>query len=124
MNNNEDSITQQRNESKSVECPVGKTWSANEPQPCLTSLVEGFLETIVGLLFSIRARSPWLTIREAERYVHAPHGVINKAIKDGELPAYQRSTNTVMLVDVEEVNKWIRDKWRIRYVDGHLRRAR
>lgn len=93
-------------------------------ESCIMRGFAEILEVVVALLFSIRARSPWLTVREAERYAHAPHGAINKAIRAGELPAYQRRPGTIMLVDVDEVNRWIRDAWRIRYVDGEPRRAK
>lgn len=124
MDNNDASIAQQRNEGGPVEHPTGSACPVEDSHSCPVSLLRRLLEAVVGLLFGIRARSPWLTICEAERYAHAPHGAINKAIKDGELPAYQRTSNTVMLVDVDEVNEWMHDKWKVRYVDGKLRRAR
>lgn len=83
------------------------------------------LEPLLSVVSDVRAhpQSPWLTVREAEKYARVGHGVISKAIKDGELPAYQRCTGSATLVDVKEVDRWIRNTWKIEYVDGKPRRT-
>ena len=52
--------------------------------------------------------SPWLTIREGERYAHVGDGVLRAAIKRGDVPAYKRSGGKGVIVHVNDLDAWIR----------------
>lgn len=83
---------------------------------CLWRLGEKIIEcldAIVALLFSIRTRSRWATVREAERYAHVSNGVVRDAVNNGELPAYRRSAKSTVIVDLDEIDVWIHTTWRI-----------
>lgn len=69
------------------------------------------LKSMSTLTINIKLPSPWLTVREAEDYARVPHGVISKAVKDGELPAYQRREGTTTVIAVTDIDDWIRNLW-------------
>ena len=52
--------------------------------------------------------TPWLTIREGERYSHVGDGVLRAAIKRGEVPAYKRAGGKGVLVNMNDLDEWIR----------------
>lgn len=79
----------------------------------LVEKVTECLDSIVALLFTLRTRSRWATVREAERYAHVSNGVVRDAVNNGELPAYRRSAKSVVLIDLDDIDKWIRATWRI-----------
>jgi hypothetical protein len=77
----------------------------------LASALVGTLNEIVANMFSMRTHSPWLTVKEAERYAHACHGTLAEAIRSGKLPAYQRTPRSPLIVNVRSVDEWIRSTW-------------
>ena len=74
-------------------------------------VLDNILRGYPSMVITLRPQSPWLTVREAEDYARVTHGVIAKAIKDGELPAYQRCKGAMMIVCVTDVDEWIRSAW-------------
>ena len=52
--------------------------------------------------------TPWLTIREGERYSHVGDGVLRAAIKRGEVPAYKREGGKGVIVHMHDLDAWIR----------------
>ena len=74
-------------------------------------VLDYILKNFPSMVINLKHQSPWLTIREAEDYARVTHGVLAKAIKDGELPAYQRCKGTMMIVSVTDVDEWIRTLW-------------
>lgn len=69
------------------------------------------LETIAAALIGLCMRSPWVTVREAEKYAHVSHGVVADAIRNGELPGYRRSPRSVILVNRRDIDEWISTVW-------------
>lgn len=53
----------------------------------------------------------WATIREAERHAHVTNGTIRAAIKRGEIKAYKRHGGKGALIDLRDVDEWIRNTW-------------
>lgn len=66
---------------------------------------------IAASLFHLRCRSPWLTVREAERYARVRHGVLREAVKKGEIESYRRPGSTATIVRAERVDEWIESTW-------------
>lgn len=52
--------------------------------------------------------TPWLSIREGERYCHVRDGTLRAAIKRGEVPAYKREGGKGVLVHTCDLDEWIR----------------
>ena len=74
-------------------------------------VLDNILRGYPSMVITLRPQSPWLTVREAEDYARVPHGVISKAVKDGELPAYQRREGTTTVIAVTDIDDWIRNLW-------------
>lgn len=81
------------------------------PVRTLLSKLVGVLEEIRALLFSLRTHSPWLTVKEAERYIHARHGELMRAIDAGELPSFRRTPRSPALVHARHIDTWIMKCW-------------
>ena len=71
----------------------------------------GLLNHMVDLFIQPALQSPWMGIEEAEHYAHVRHGVISKAIRNGELVAYQRAGIRGKIVHKDDVDRWIRECW-------------
>ena len=65
-----------------------------------------------------RCRSPWLTVREAERYCGVRHGTIGRAIAAGEIRCFRRGR--VTLVRARDVDGWIERFWDSLPTEGAL----
>lgn len=52
--------------------------------------------------------TPWLSIRDGERYCHVRDGTLRAAIKRGDVPAYKRSGGKGVLVHMSDLDAWIR----------------
>ena len=52
--------------------------------------------------------TPWLSIREGERYCHVRDGTLRAAIKRGDVPAYKRNGGKGVLVHMSDLDAWIR----------------
>lgn len=52
--------------------------------------------------------TPWLTIRDGERYCHVRDGILRAAIKRGDVPAYKRDGGKGVLVHMSDLDAWIR----------------
>ena len=52
--------------------------------------------------------SPWVSIRLAERHARVGDGVIRAAIMRGEIVAYQRKGGKGAVVNLNDVDEWIR----------------
>ena len=55
--------------------------------------------------------SPWTTIRKAERRVLVRDGTIRAAIERGELVAYRRKGGKGAIVNIHDVDDWVRNTW-------------
>lgn len=55
--------------------------------------------------------TPWATFREAERYARVGDGVIRAAAMRGEIPCYRREGGKGAIVNLYDVDEWIRTKW-------------
>lgn len=53
----------------------------------------------------------WRSIREAERHAHVSNGTIRAAVKRGEIKAYRRTGGKGALVDLRDVDAWIKSTW-------------
>lgn len=69
------------------------------------------LREVSQSLFSIRCRSPWLTVIEAERYCRVRRGVVREAVLAGEIEGYRRTTGSSIIVRVADVDHWIERTW-------------
>jgi hypothetical protein len=75
-------------------------------------VLEYLAENMPKIAGADRKQSPWLNIRQAEEYAHVRHGVIAKAIQDGQLVAYQMEKGSARVVDADDVDVWIRTYWK------------
>jgi hypothetical protein len=55
--------------------------------------------------------TPWATFREAERHARVGDGVIRAAAERGEIPAYRRKGGKGAIVNLNDVDEWIRSTW-------------
>ena len=81
------------------------------PLAYLVRAIADCLEAIVDLLFSIRTKSPWLTVREAERYAHMRHGDLRGPLESGTLRSFRRTPKSPVLINVNHINEWIDEYW-------------
>lgn len=52
--------------------------------------------------------TPWASVRESERWARVGDGVIRAAIMRGEIIAYQRKGGKGAVVDLRDIDDWIR----------------
>ena len=81
--------------------------------PTAGERIAACLESLVSLLARGALRPRWATVCEAERYARARNGTIAEAIARGELPSYRRGPRSSVLVDLDEVDGWIHETWRV-----------
>lgn len=72
------------------------------------------IDELKALLLGIRMQSPWITQREAEHYLRCRSGTLSEAIRIGELPTYQRTPTSTVLINVHELNAWVSRTWIVR----------
>ena len=53
----------------------------------------------------------WASIRQAERHAHVTNGTIRAAVKRGEIKAYKRHGGKGAILDLRDVDAWIRTTW-------------
>ena len=66
------------------------------------------IPTTDGAHMPVAVFTPWLTIREGERYCHVRDGILRAAIKRGDVPAYKRDGGKGVLVHMSDLDAWIR----------------
>ncbi|MDO4807986.1 MAG: hypothetical protein Q4A07_12160 [Coriobacteriales bacterium] len=91
-----------------------ETESGPETLASVVAKIGEVLDEIRALLFSIRMQSPWITQREAERYLRCKSGALSEAIRTGELPTYRRTQTSTVLINVHELNAWVARAWIVR----------
>lgn len=70
-----------------------------------------YLHEISASLFAIRCSSPWLTVTEAERYARVRRGTVRDAVRAGEIRGFRRTSGSVVIVRVADVDRWIESTW-------------
>lgn len=84
-----------------------ETESGPETLASIVAKIGGVLDEIKALLFSIRMQSPWITQREAKRYLRCKSGALSEAIRTGELPTYRRAPTSTVLINAHELNAFV-----------------
>lgn len=55
-----------------------------------------------------RRQSPWMSIPEGERYCRVRSGALRSAVYRGEVPGYRREGGCGALVNVRDLDEWVR----------------
>jgi excisionase family DNA binding protein len=59
-----------------------------------------------------QAPARWASLQQAERHARVTNGTIRAAVKRGEIPGYKRPGGKGVLVDLNDVDAWIKTTWK------------